>query len=316
MPSQPSGQQMRFIFYMSQTTSTIILKKWLTVFFSAGLLLSFFLPWVSWDGSRVSGFGMPSGDFFHVSETRFNLANPFPKLSFSFALFWLIPALALLTTGTVFSKKKSVPFAFMAGALSLALLTVFFLFTGILVDLGVGQNVWSMLKPAAYIQALSAIGLILIAFPVKTVVPKIAWLLVGPVIAWGSFKAGEKYIMGETHTATEQVKADYTMGAEELIREFLANDTAANKKYLDKMIVVNGKATAVEVQVDSTSTIRFEDSTGSYAIFSLEKAQVDQAKKIEAGDAVSLKGVCSGSIFSDILGTTSISFKRATLNTK
>jgi hypothetical protein len=306
---------MRFIFYMSlQPGSDTTVKKWLTVLLCAGLLISFFLPWVSWDGSRVSGYGMPAGDFFATSEARFGLANPFPKLSFSFAIFWLIPALAILTTGAIFLKKKSVPFSFMAGALSLALLTVFILFTGILIDLGVGTGVWSMLKPAAFIQAISATGLILLAFPVKTVVPKIAWLLVGPVIAWGSFKAGEKYIMGETHTATEQVKADHTIAADELIREFLANDTAANKKYLEKVVVVNGKTSAVEVQADSTSTIRFEDSTRSYVIFSLEKTQVEQVKKIQPGDAVSLKGVCSGSIFSDILGTTSISFKRATLN--
>ena len=34
---------------------------------------------------------------------------------------------------------------------------------------------------------------------------------------------------------------------------------------------------------------------------------------IKAGDVISLKGVCSGSIFSEILGTTSVTFKRATL---
>jgi len=89
-----------------------------------------------------------------------------------------------------------------------------------------------------------------------------------------------------------------------------------NKKYLDKTLVVNGNASAVEVLADSTSTIKFSDSTGSYAIFSLEKNQLDQVKNIKSGDAVSLKGVCSGSIFSEILGTTSISFKRATLNKK
>jgi hypothetical protein len=305
---------MRFFFDMS--TQTVTTRTWLTALLSALLLVSFFLPWVSWDGSKVSGYGMPSGAFFQTSESRFGLANPFPRLSFSFLLFWLIPVLALVTAAMAFIKKRTAPFAFMAGALSLALLTVFVLFTGILIDLGVGQNVWSMLKPAAWIHAIAAVGLILSAFPVKTVVPRIAWLLVGPVIAWASFKAGEKYIMGETHTATEQVKADYTLAADQLIGEFLANDTAANKKYLEKVIIVNGNAAAVEVLADSTSTIRFEDSTKSYAIFSFEKTEMERVKKIQAGDAVSLKGVCSGSIFSEILGTTSISFKRATFNTK
>ncbi len=125
-----------------------------------------------------------------------------------------------------------------------------------------------------------------------------------------------KYIMGETHAATENVKADYTVNSADLIKEFITNDTATNKKYIEKILVVNGNASAVEVLADSTSTIKFEDSTGSYVIFSFEKNQLDQVKNIKKGDAVSLKGVCSGSIFSEILGTTSISFKRATLNKK
>jgi hypothetical protein len=303
-------------FYFQMAEPTTHIKKWLTVLFSAALLISFFLPWVSWDGSKVSGYGMPSGDFFKTAEARFGLANPFPKLSFTFVAFWLIPALSILTTGAVFLKKKSVPFAYMAGALSLALLTVFFLFSGVLVDLGVGKNAWSMLKPAAFVQGISAIGLIVVAFPVKTLLPKIAWLLLGPVLAWGSFKIGEKYIMEQTHAATENVKADYTVNADELLKEFMTSDTAANKKYLEKVLLVNGNASAVEVLADSSSTIKFADSTGSYAIFSLEKDQFEEVKKIKTGDAVSLKGVCSGSIFSEILGVTTISFKRATLNKK
>ncbi|HEV7781873.1 MAG TPA: hypothetical protein VGO58_11450 [Chitinophagaceae bacterium] len=301
---------------MLQTSSTITVKKWLAVLFSAVLLLTFFLPWVSWDGSRVSGYGMPSGDFFSISEARFGLPNPFPKLSFTFLVFWLIPALSLVTIIAVFVKKKTVPFAFFAGALGLGLLTFFILFTAFQIDTASGKNLIRMLRPAAFIHALSAIGLIFFAFPVKTIAPKIIWLLIGPVIAWGSYVAGEKYIMGQTHESTEQVKADYTLNADELIREFIANDTAANKKYLEKVLLVSGKAASAELQADSTSTIRFADSTGSYAIFSLEKNQFDLVKNIHTGDTVSVKAVCSGSIFSDILGTTSISFKRATLNNK
>ncbi len=95
-----------------------------------------------------------------------------------------------------FLKKKTIPFAFIAGALSLSLITVFILFTNILIDLGIGNDVFSLLKPAAYIQTLSATGLIITAFPVKNIAPKIIWLLIGPVIAYGSFKMGEKVYYG------------------------------------------------------------------------------------------------------------------------
>ncbi len=301
---------------MTQTEANTNSGKWLHMLCTAGLLVSFFLPWVLWDNSKVSGYSMPSGEFFRTSETKFGLANPFPQYSFSLYIFWLIPVLAILSIGLVFLKKRTAPFSFIAGTLSLTLITVFILFTNTLIDLGVGNTLFSMLKPAAYIHALSAVGLITTTFPVKRIAPKIIWLLIGPVIAYGSYKMGEKYIMSETHAATENVKADYTLNSADLIKEFVTNDTATNKKYIEKILIVNGNTSVVEVLADSTSTIKFEDSTGSYAIFSLEKNQLDRVRIIKSGDAVSLKGVCSGSIFSEILGTTSISFKRSTLNKK
>jgi hypothetical protein len=301
---------------MSQKNANTSSVKWLQILFSAGLLVSFFLPWVIWDNTKVSGYEMPSSGFFKASEAIGGPANPFPQFSFALYTFWLIPVLAVIITTFAFLRKKTIPFAFIAGALSLSLITVFILFTSMLIDLGIGTDVFSLLKPAAYIQTISAAGLIITAFPVKNIAPKIIWLLIGPVIAYGSFKMGEKYIMGETHAATENVKADYTLNSADLIKEFITNDTATNKKYIEKILIVNGNTSAVEVLADSTSTIKFEDSTGSYIIFSLEKNQVDQVKNIKKGDPVSLKGVCSGSIFSEILGTTSISFKRATLNKK
>lgn len=286
----------------------------LQLLFAIALLVSYFLPWVSWDGIPVKGVAMASGDFFSISEKQFGLGNPFPKLSFSFYVFWLIPLLAALTAALVIVKKNTVPVAYIAGALSITLFTVFYLFTGTLIDLGVGKSVFGMLKPAGYIHVAAAAGLIFTAIPVKKWLPRIFWLLIGPVLAYSGYKIGEKMIMAETHEATENVKADYTVNANDLIHEFLSNDTATNKKYIDKMLVVNGNAAAVEVQEDSTSTVKFADSTGSYAIFSLEKNQYEKTKALKQGDAVSLKGVCSGSIYSEILKTTAITFKRATYN--
>lgn len=299
---------------MAQSTKKTGTLQWLHLFFGVVLAVSFFLPWVSWNGVSVNGSALAIGSFFNSSAAVGGPENPFPKLSLSFYLFWLIPVLAVLSVVFVLVRKKTIPFSYIAGATSLALITVFYLFSGILIDLGIGNTVAGMLKPAVYIQAVAAVGLIVTAFPLKNHFPKIIWVIIGPVIAFSGFKMGEKNIMSETHTATENVKADYTISAAALIKEFATNDTATNKKYSDKMLAVTGNTSAVEILPDSTSTIKFEDSTGSYAIFSLEKNEFDKVKIIKQGDAVSLKGVCSGSIFSEILGTTAITFKRATFN--
>ena len=116
------------------------------------------------------------------------------------------------------------------------------------------------------------------------------------------------------HFATsDKVRADYTITADELLHEFNTNDRAANEKYREKMMVVNGIVSAVNGLSDSTTTIQFADSTGSYIVFSFDKNQLQDVKDIRKGETVSLKGSCSGSIYSEILGTTSISFKRSTI---
>jgi hypothetical protein len=288
--------------------------RWSQIIFGAMLAVTFFLPWVDWNGSEITGAGIATGNFFSTAETRFGLANPFPQLSFSFYSFWLIPILGFICITLATYRKKTVPLSFVAGALSLGLLVIYYLFSTILVDLGVGNSAISMLKASFWLHAFASIGLILTAYPVKSIFPKIIWIFIGPVVAFAAFKMGEKQVMSAAFKETKDVKTDFTVQADSLIREFLVNDTAANKKYLEKVLVVNGNAASIELRPDSSSMIKFADSTGSYAIFSLEKDQYKAVKDLQTGSPVSVKGVCSGSIFSDILGTTSINFKRSTLN--
>lgn len=295
-------------------TNNINNLRWPQLLFGLLLAVSFFLPWVDWSGSAITGSGIATGSFFSTAETRFGLANPFPQLSFTFYIFWLIPILGVACLFLAATKKKTIPLSFVAGALSLGLLVIYYLFSTILVDLGVADSAISMLKPWFWLHAIAAIGLILSAYPVKSILPKIVWLLIGPVVAFAAFKMGEKQVMSAAFKETKEVRADFTVQADSLIREFLVNDTAANRKYLEKVLVVNGNAAAIELRPDSSSMIKFADSTGSYAIFSLEKDQYDAVENLQTGSPVSVKGVCSGSIFSDILGTTSINFKRSTLN--
>ena len=301
---------------MTIKTNTSPLNKWSQLFFSVGLLIVFFLPWVMWKDTAVSGYYMPAGKFFHISDTQFGLANPFPQFNFTFYIFWLIPVLAVVTALAAYREKNTIWTAFITGALTLALVTVFFLFTKTLIDLGVGANVFTMLKLPAYLAALFAIGLILTTIPPASWLKKTIWLVVGPLFAFLGFMLVENYVWNEKHEDTVNVKTDYTVTAADLLREFASNDSAANTKYREKILIVEGIVSQSEMQADSTSNIQFSDSTGSYIIFSFDKDQYDQVKNIKPGSFVSAKGSCSGSMYSEILGTSSISFKRSTLNKK
>ena len=152
--------------------------------------------------------------------------------------------------------------------------------------------------------------------PVVSWYKKAGWLLAGPLFAFLGFMIIEKKVWGETHAETDKVKADYSVQASALIREFAANDTAANKKYREKILLVDGVVSQMEMQADSTVNIKFVDTSKHFINISLDKKDYEKTKGLKPGDLVSVKGSCSGSSYSMILDSTSIDFKRSTLNKK
>ncbi len=131
-------------------------------------------------------------------------------------------------------------------------------------------------------------------------------LLLGAGAVW--------YILNEKYADTSTTKPDFTVNALDLIHEFEKNDGLANKKYAEKIIVVNGMVSEVE-GADTTVNIKMADTTsGAYIIFAFQQQHRDEARKIKQGDKVSIKGSCSGGAYSQILETTFITFKRCALN--
>jgi hypothetical protein len=122
------------------------------------------------------------------------------------------------------------------------------------------------------------------------------------------------YVATEKFADTKDRKESFTVNAQNFIQEFTQNDSLSNKKYSDQIVVVNGTVSAIET-ADSTLNIKMIDTTsGSYIIFAFQEQYQAEAKTVNKGDIVSIKGSCSGSIYSDILNSVSITFKRCTLN--
>lgn len=121
------------------------------------------------------------------------------------------------------------------------------------------------------------------------------------------------YVATDKFADTKERKASFTVSAIDFIREFEKSDSAANKKYTDKIITVSGTVSEIE-PADTTVNIKFVDTTsGSYAIFAFQEQHIAEAKTLKVGDSISIKGSCSGGVFSEILGTEFISFKRCAL---
>jgi hypothetical protein len=122
------------------------------------------------------------------------------------------------------------------------------------------------------------------------------------------------YVFNEKYADTTQITPAFSVTALDLIHEFEKNDSLANKKYAEKIMVVSGEVSEVE-GVDSTVNIKMADSTsGSYVIFAFQQQDKGLAEKVKLGDKVSIKGSCSGGAFSKILETEYITFKRCAIN--
>ena len=121
-------------------------------------------------------------------------------------------------------------------------------------------------------------------------------------------------IFTEKFEDTGKQMAALTINADDLIKEFQQNDSLANKKYAEKIIIVNGRIAETEV-VDTSVNIKMRDTlTGSYIIFAFQEQHIKYAKQLKEGDVVSIKGSCSGGTYSKILETEFISFKRCAMN--
>jgi RecJ-like exonuclease len=130
-------------------------------------------------------------------------------------------------------------------------------------------------------------------------------VITGGGIAW--------YIFTDSFKDTAHEKPAYTVNAIELISEFKKNDSAANKKYSEQIITVNGKITSIEA-ADTTVNLKITNPEGSYILFAFQQKDMTAAKAVKEGDSVSIKGSCSGGSYSEILETEYITFKRCSLN--
>lgn len=139
------------------------------------------------------------------------------------------------------------------------------------------------------------------------------WLLIGGGIVLVIGVVVYFYFVNLKHQDTASLKVDYTVEAIPFIKEFENDHKAANKKYGEKIIAVRGVVTATE-PADTTINIKMADTTtGSYLIFAFQEQHMPEAKKIKEGDNVVIKGSCSDGVYSEILGTYFISFKRSTI---
>jgi hypothetical protein len=98
------------------------------------------------------------------------------------------------------------------------------------------------------------------------------------------------YLYQKPRSGVKGIDADYKIAAVNLYQAFVANEDAANKKYVDKVIQVEGKVQQVESTQEGANVILASDAPegGVNCTFSTKNGLP------KVGDQVVVKGRCTG----------------------
>lgn len=110
------------------------------------------------------------------------------------------------------------------------------------------------------------------------------------------------YLYNKPHKNIAAADADFTVDAAALVKEFETDETAANTKYLDKIIVVKGKVASTEITSEGMINIALAtDSEIATVSCAMLPGENKEASDIKVGDEVTIKGLCTGMLMDVVL---------------
>lgn len=98
------------------------------------------------------------------------------------------------------------------------------------------------------------------------------------------------YMWNKPHRKAENEKG-IPVTAEALFREFSANESAANTKYLNKLLEVTGTVSGEETNQDGQLALVLESGDPMFGVMCTMR---EKNIKVAAGSTVTIKGFCSG----------------------
>ncbi|CAN5873449.1 hypothetical protein BH11BAC4_BH11BAC4_05920 [soil metagenome] len=115
------------------------------------------------------------------------------------------------------------------------------------------------------------------------------------------------YLFNKKPADVRKLTANYELTAATIVAEFNADETAANARYLDKVISTKGIVADVKVDTTGQATV-FLDSGDPMAMVtcSFYSEEAVSAKNLQKGTEVTIKGKCTGKLMDVVLNKCSI----------
>jgi len=119
------------------------------------------------------------------------------------------------------------------------------------------------------------------------------WILITLNVGLGAWLGINEY--NRTNKDISTVKADIKIPATDLIRQYENNDSLANKKYLGKIIEINGRVKDVKKDEAGYYTVVLGDTADMSSVrCSMDSVHQQDAASMPIGSSVTVRGACTG----------------------
>jgi len=127
------------------------------------------------------------------------------------------------------------------------------------------------------------------------------WTFVLIALILGAFYAYKEYT--RTNSDLSKSKADIKISAADLIKEYEAGDSAANKKYLDKIVELTGIVKKLEKDDAGDYTIVIGDTLSMSSVRCLpDSNHRSDAAIVKENSTITVRGKCTGFKKNELLG--------------
>ena len=115
------------------------------------------------------------------------------------------------------------------------------------------------------------------------------------ILVIGTIASIAFYMWNKPHKDIAAAKEDFILTSTDFYKEYVANETTANTKYLDKVIAVEGTISAIELENADEPTVALTTGTADMTVScGFKKELLNEIKKLKQNDKIKIKGKCDG----------------------
>lgn len=131
----------------------------------------------------------------------------------------------------------------------------------------------------------------------KLIWPLVVLILLG--LGFAAWKGLSEY--NRTNEDLSSVKADINISATELIREYEANDSVANLKFLGKIVEIDGNIKKAEADDNGIYTVIIGDTSSLSSVrCAMDSTHNGDAAHLTQGSSIKMRGACTGFMKDDM----------------